>query len=599
MPTRTVVDDAVLNLSERLGQKNCILIVGDEIAPTQQAISDLQYLNLPTKREMLERLRRSRTYITENMSFSQELSMKETAEGRPSILTFIREQYSPNLRNPFPIHDEIARLSLNSIITTNWDSLLEKAFGMSDIPHQVIIGDDDIPLFRSDAVSVIKLFGSLDRGNIVGTSDDMHDFFPNSPLLGSFIKVICAQRTLLFIGYRLDDPDFLQLFQTIRRELGKFMTTSYIVSPEPNRFDIDYWARHHAQIIPAEPLDFIQRLNAQLLLNSSEVLGVGATHIDESLWMDNPFFRPLFQIRSLPTESQVVDGILKNTLKILDSPATLDEIGVRVISAVEQIAGFRPNYSALAILARERMRKWFPPYTQAKEQVRSMIEKELLDRNQGKDIIGEKGAHIIEPDDKLLLYVQSTRVHAVVNTWLQKNPRRTSSLELIIPEARPKSPTPFQDALATARAINNQDVKMTLIPDVSIGYLMEKNGISKIFFGAHKIVEYVDGTYTVTNVTGTLLIAKLALQYQIPIYVFAEEDKIYSEEDVQTYPDLVATTVMPEEQLMPRRTRIYDELLRTRRMELFNPGYDDISSSQIPFTLVTNKREIIVGPKVK
>lgn len=597
MAMRTVVDDAVLNLSERLGQKNCILIVGDEITPNQQAAPELQFLKLPTKREMLERLRQSRSYIIENMSFSQALSMKETAEGRPSILTFIREQYSPNLRNPFPIHEEIARLPLNSIITTNWDSLLEQAYSVSEIPHQVIVGDDDIPLFRSDTVSVIKLFGSLDRSNIIGTTDDMHDFFSNSPLLGSFIKVICAQRTLLFVGYKLNDTDFLQLFQTIRRELGKYMPTSYIVSPEPTRFEIDYWARQHVQIIPAEPLDFIQRLNAQLLLNSSEVFGV--THFDESLWMDNPFFRPLFQIRSLPTESQVVDGILKNTLKILDSPASLDEIGTRVINAVEQIAGFRPNYAALAILARERMKQWFPPHTQAKEQVRAIIEKELQDRNQGKDLIGEKGAHIIESTDKLLLYVQSTRVHAVVNAWLQKNPRRTSSLELIIPEARPKSPTPFQDALATVRAIDNQDVKITLIPDVSIGYLMEKNAISKVFFGAHKILEYEDGSFTVTNVTGTLLIAKLAVQYRIPIYVFAEEDKIYPANDVETYPDLVATTVMPEEQLMPRRTRTYDELLRMRHMTLFNPGYDDISSLKIPFTLVTNRREVSVGSKTK
>jgi translation initiation factor 2B subunit (eIF-2B alpha/beta/delta family) len=596
MADQTVIRDAVLTLSEKLSQRDCVLFVGDELSFSSQGeSSDIK--GLPTRSNMLERLRKSRSYITEKMSFSEALSMKESIEGRASILAFIREQLAPHLRSgPLPLHIEATRLPVSAIITTNWDSFLEQALTDTGVSYQVIIEDNDVPLYRSETLPLIKILGSLDRSRVIGTADEMQDLFREntSALLSSFIRVICAQRTLLFLGYSTDDVDFMRFFRLLRRELGTHMPMSYIIQPNPNRLELDYWSKQQVHVIPAEPLDFLQRLNAQILLRSSTT--VGDTSFDDSLWMENPFFRPLFQIRSLPTESQVVDGILTNILKILESSDELSDIGTRVISAIDQIADFRPNYAALAILSRDKIQYWFPPHTKTKDEVRSKIEKEIQERKQGKDLIGQRGSHLIEPKDKVLLYVQSTRVHAVVNSWLRKNPRRASELELIIPEARPKSPFPFQDAFETAHSIDNSDVQMTLVPDVSIAHLMSTGRITKIFFGAHKILENKNSVFTVTNVTGTLLIAVLASYYELPIYVFAEEDKVYPSTIVETHPSLVETTIMPEEQLIPRKTYVYEELLRNRRLSLFNPGYDDISSDKFAFTLITNKRELKLGP---
>jgi translation initiation factor 2B subunit (eIF-2B alpha/beta/delta family) len=591
---RTAVDDAVLSLSEKLIQQNCVLFAGDLISSTL-TIGNTTYHGLPSRSDMLKNLRQTRSYINDTVSFADALTMKEIVEGRTSVLTFIRDQYTGHPFDALPTHLEIATLPVSAIVTINWDSLVEQALNESAKTYQVIIEDEDIPLYRSDTLPLIKLNGSLDRSKIYGTADDILDVLRARPLLSSFIKVICAQRTLLFVGFDLKDPDFIKLARALRRELGIHVPLSYAVFPNPSTFDIDYWSRQQVHVIPAETFDFLQRLNAQILLNSSKTLGESA--FDDSLWMENPFFRPLFQIRSLPTESQVVDGILVNTLKILDGPTDLSEVGRLVVQAIIQIADFRPNYAALAILAKEKVRYWFPPHTQTKEESKALIERELSDRRHGKEIIGEKGHHIIEPNDKLLLYVQSTRVHAVVNTWLQKNANRASSLELIVPEARPKSPTPFQDALATVAAISNAEVQITLIPDMSIGTLMEQGRITKVLFGAHKILQYEDGSYVITNVTGTLLISKLAVLYNIPIFIFAEEEKVYPERIIGSYPKLVATFSMPEEQLISSAHPVLSRLQRTKLVRIYNPGYDDISSKEFSFTLITDKREITVGPK--
>jgi len=421
------VDDAVLSLSETIAQQECVLVLGDENMRDKARRSG----QTPTKNELLYHLRNSRSYIAEGMTLADALYMKEVTEGRNAVLTFLREQSPIQLREPLAAHLEIARLPFRALITTNWDSLVERAYDRLGIPYQIIVEDDDVPLIRSDKLPIIKLYGTIDRALVYGTEDELHDFASSHPLLSSFIRVMCARKTLLLMGYDLADPDFMRLFRMIKREVARHAPVSYIVHPAPTVLTAAYWSKVDMHVVAADPIDFAQRLNAQILLASGTATGQVAG--DESIWMDNALFRPLLEIRTLPTESQVIDGVLTNTLRILDSDESLESIGELVIHSMERLATYRPNYAALAVLATNKMVRWFPPYTRSKDEVRIKIEREMEERRQGRDLIGEKGAQVIEPGDRLLLYVHSTRVVACVNTWLRKNPRRVSDLEAIIP----------------------------------------------------------------------------------------------------------------------------------------------------------------------
>ena len=103
------------------------------------------------------------------------------------------------------------------------------------------------------------------------------------------------------------------------------------------------------------------------------------------------------------------------------------------------------------------------------------------------------------------------------------------------------------------------------------------------------MIIYDDSSMSVTNTTGTLMIAKLAESYKIPVYIFAEESKIF----LPTSASKIATGAthpIAEENLFDEKDFLFRELVRSRKVTYFNPGYDDIHSSEVPFILITEKR---------
>lgn len=225
----------------------------------------------------------------------------------------------------------------------------------------------------------------------------------------------------------------------------------------------------------------------------------------------------------------MVARVLTFILNKLDTPEPFDNIRPNAYSAINHLLQLRPNYQGLRTLLRP-----FAPNDsgdeesrqRTREEIKSHIQELIQEKEKVKHSIGEVGQQLIRPEDKILIYIRSTRVLAAINTWLHKNKSRQNDLELIVPEGRPKHPNPFQNALETIDAIESTEVRIRLIPDAAIGYFMETRQITKVFFGAHTIYRSSDGNLIITNVVGTQMITKLATAYNIPVYIFAEEAKI-------------------------------------------------------------------------
>jgi len=167
-------------------------------------------------------------------------------------------------------------------------------------------------------------------------------------------------------------------------------------------------------------------------------------------------------------------------------------------------------------------------------------------------------------------------------------------LTLVIPEARPKSPQPFQNGLETAAALKSSDVGIVFVPDIAIASLMQQGAITKAFFGAHKVAEREDGSIVVTNVTGTYPICLLAERWKIPVFFFAEEEKVCRDDGdgMESHdPSLDA----PEEAILNVHDPGLGDLAFRPNTRLLNPGYDQADSREVPFRLVTETRELPVS----
>jgi CHAT domain/SIR2-like domain len=131
--------------------------------------------------------------------------------------------------DPFEI---VASLELPIYVTTSWTSLLEDA--LSEAGREPIVrrfewyaerdapgeGDDVVPSVEHPLV--LHLFGTIDDADSLVLSED--DYFAwlaawnsrRSAILPTTVGKALTRRSLLFLGYRLDDWDFRVLFHSIK-----------------------------------------------------------------------------------------------------------------------------------------------------------------------------------------------------------------------------------------------------------------------------------------------------------------------------------------------------------------------------------------------
>ena len=583
--------DVVNTICEQILQGRCVLFLGSGVSATYTDPSGKKFTGYPTGSQLLTKLLNSRKYITEKMSLVDALTMKYLKEGRSGLLDFVNENISSTLPNLLPVHMEIAKLPLSAIITTNWDLLIEKAMQMFHVDYHVIVQDTDIPIFRPSSVPIVKFHGTIDRPDtIVATLNDYQDIFTKKPVVASLLRVLCAQGTVLFIGYSLDDTDFTTLYRGLKRELSEFMPISYAVQFDPSPSSLEYWQYQGLHIIKSDATDFLRTINTRLFLeNVTALRGLGSV----SEWHSTPFLRELLGVGSLPTESKVVDGILQQIIRILDTEPALEKIKQALTRALQTLIKHRPNYQVLKHLEEEVFPSWFNS-SRTTFEIRQEATRLLSKRDKIKTEIIERGSAVIETGDRLLIYSQSTSVVNAVVYFLQTHPEE-NGIELIVCERRHKSPNPVHDALSLADKLSGFDVPIQVVPDASLAYLMDQGKVSRVLLGAHTIFEWPNGRIIFTNTTGTLMIVQLAAVYSIPVYVLAEEAKVASISQ-NTSTDQSKRFEITDEIPLGNITPTLRDLMKSRGITYLNPGWDMISSDKVSFYLVTEKRNIQCQP---
>lgn len=133
------------------------------------------------------------------------------------------------------LHKLIMRFNSTSIITTNYDNLLEQAAEENGEIVQVISCDSDLP-YRSAGKELIKMHGDFEHDNFVLKEDDYSHYSSNFKLIENYIKSIIGSKVVLFIGYSFSDPDLRQIFSWVKDILGNNVRRAYLIDPV-NEYD--------------------------------------------------------------------------------------------------------------------------------------------------------------------------------------------------------------------------------------------------------------------------------------------------------------------------------------------------------------------------
>lgn len=111
-----------------------------------------------------------------------------------------------------PIHNLLPLLNINFWITTNYDNLLERSLKKVDYDPCIVVQDSHIPDISDRSNTIVKIHGDISVENtIVITKNDYFKAALTKKLIWDKLRTILAEKTLLFLGYSMNDLDFNQL----------------------------------------------------------------------------------------------------------------------------------------------------------------------------------------------------------------------------------------------------------------------------------------------------------------------------------------------------------------------------------------------------
>jgi SIR2-like protein/HD domain-containing protein len=139
------------------------------------------------------------------------------------VLEFFAVQFDNPRTHPNSYHDALLDLDFDTIVTTNWDRLIEKRLEHSQIPNTVIYRDAEVPRYNpSRSVQILKIHGTItDPTSLVYRKSQYESYWHERPLLSSLLSVLAASRGFLFLGYGFGDPNFLGFMERLKVTLGR------------------------------------------------------------------------------------------------------------------------------------------------------------------------------------------------------------------------------------------------------------------------------------------------------------------------------------------------------------------------------------------
>ncbi|EFA7713429.1 hypothetical protein GA486_23345, partial [Escherichia coli] len=148
--------------------------------------SETELIKIPTWRELINELK-------DDLGLSEENDYLKIAQ--LYFLQYGQNSYVKKVKSiirdlkPSLFHKMLFELNPHYIITTNWDSLLEKTAQDIGLAYDLVSSDVDLAQSHLDK-KIIKMHGDFRQNNFVFKEDDYLQYSQNFPLIENFIKGI-------------------------------------------------------------------------------------------------------------------------------------------------------------------------------------------------------------------------------------------------------------------------------------------------------------------------------------------------------------------------------------------------------------------------
>lgn len=232
------------------------VVAGAQLFPDWSTLTEAMASELyaaPGDKERRERAMRMAKSVSGALRVADEY---EAAHGRGRLNDLLRRTIPDTDFDPGPLHDLMCRLPWSEILTTNFDTLIERAAERQlDRRYDVVRIEADIPLTRRPRI--VKVHGSFpDSTPFVITEEDFRTYETQNKAMVNLVQLCFVENVCCLVGFSGDDPNFLRWTGWVRDVLGSssmepvFMVGLLDLSPAQRSL---LWKRH-VRTIDLSPL---------------------------------------------------------------------------------------------------------------------------------------------------------------------------------------------------------------------------------------------------------------------------------------------------------------------------------------------------------
>ncbi|WP_223151168.1 SIR2 family NAD-dependent protein deacylase [Achromobacter xylosoxidans] len=171
--------------------------------------------------------------------------------GRQALHDLIKKELNDPAWTPGDLHKSLLELPWSEVLTTNWDTLLERASTEVHQPvYSVVSKQEDLSSARSPRI--VKLHGTIDKTqDLVFTQEDYRKYPQHHAAFVNFARQVFIENELCLLGFSGDDPNFIQWAGWVRDHLAMHARRIYLVGA----LGLNSAKRKYLESINVAPID--------------------------------------------------------------------------------------------------------------------------------------------------------------------------------------------------------------------------------------------------------------------------------------------------------------------------------------------------------
>lgn len=171
--------------------------------------------------------------------------------GKQALQELVKREINDISWKPGVLYENLLKLPWSEVLTTNWDTLLERASLSIHQPfYNVVNRQEDLSSARSPRI--VKLHGTVNvTDHLIFTQEDYRTYPQNHAAFVNFSRQVFIENELCLLGFSGDDPNFLQWAGWVRDHLAANARRIYLVGA----LNLTAAKRKYLESINVAPID--------------------------------------------------------------------------------------------------------------------------------------------------------------------------------------------------------------------------------------------------------------------------------------------------------------------------------------------------------